>query len=93
MSFGLTREQIEEEHTTLIDEVIDDSPTDSTGRFAMYLKDRLPCNFGQENMGNLASFLESILQRDPRSRQSAAALLQHESHRLEPVILWEVSYN
>jgi serine/threonine-protein kinase SRPK3 len=43
--FDLTREQIEHEHTALIDEVIDDGST-YTGRFATYLMDRLQSDFG-----------------------------------------------
>lgn len=82
MFFSLTREQVEHEHKTLIDMIIDDG---SMYRgFAAYLMDRLPSDFGPENMRNLASFLESMLQRDPQSRKSAAVLLQHPFPAGEP---------
>lgn len=74
MSFGLTSEQIDEEHYTLINEVIDDDPEHR--RFTTYLKDKLP-HFREEDVVNLAAFLGSMLQRDPHSRKSTTALLRH----------------
>lgn len=75
MSFGLTREQIDEEHYTLINKVIDDDPANNRC-FTAYLKEKLP-HCREEDVMSLVSFLGSMLQRDLHSRKSTTALLCH----------------
>ena len=75
-TFGLTAEQIDEEHLYLIGQVLDKN--NQTGdTFTQYLTDRLPADFGAENLERLASFLSGMLQEKAQKRMSTAELLRH----------------
>jgi serine/threonine protein kinase len=69
-TFCLTKEQIDEDHEDLISETLDNNNS-----FSTYLSERLPSDFGTENSRRLASFLHSMLQRDPGARKSTTDLL------------------
>ncbi|KAL4941127.1 hypothetical protein BDV06DRAFT_7650 [Aspergillus oleicola] len=73
-AFGLTREEIDKEHHSLISQILCLSGQRNQD-FTGYLKDRLPNNFGAENVRNLASFLLLMLQTSPQRRPSAKSLL------------------
>jgi serine/threonine-protein kinase SRPK3 len=75
-SFGLTTEQIDKEHSFLIDKVLGKNG-EMHERFTNHLKDRLPSDFGAENIQHLTSFLLSMLQRDPQKRKSTTELLNY----------------
>ncbi|KAI9847584.1 MAG: hypothetical protein M1837_002158 [Sclerophora amabilis] len=75
-SFGLTKEQINEEHKNLIRQILDDDNV-MHDSFDAYLSERLPSDFGTESSQSLASFLRSMLQRDPHARKPTAELLRH----------------
>ncbi|KOC12557.1 hypothetical protein AFLA70_215g002400 [Aspergillus flavus AF70] len=75
-TFGLTAEQIDEEHLYLIGQVLDKN--NQTGdTFTQYLTDRLSADFGAENLERLASFLSGMLQEKAQKRMSTAELLRH----------------
>ncbi|KAL5362194.1 serine protein kinase [Aspergillus floccosus] len=62
--FGLTREKIDKEHDSLISQrFCVDGQRDQ--KFAAYLKERLPDDFGAENARSLASSLLLMLQVSP----------------------------
>ncbi|KAL4968651.1 serine protein kinase [Aspergillus stella-maris] len=46
-------------------------------KFASYLRERLPTDFGEENTKKLANFLWSALQERPEDRESTTGLLNH----------------
>lgn len=73
-AFGLTREEIDKEHETLISQIL---CLNSQGdqELTRYLTDRLPNDFGAENVRNLTSFLLLMLQISPQRRLSAKSLL------------------
>ncbi|OJI81370.1 hypothetical protein ASPTUDRAFT_32781 [Aspergillus tubingensis CBS 134.48] len=73
-TFGITREDIDNDHCILIEKRLGSNNQDA--EFAEYLRERLPENFGAENVESLASFLLCILQIDPRERLSAKELLR-----------------
>ncbi|BCS12688.1 hypothetical protein ALUC_50734A [Aspergillus luchuensis] len=73
-TFGITREEIDNDHGILIEKRLGSNNQD--GDFAEYLRERLPENFGAKNAESLASFLLLMLQIDPRERLSAEQLLQ-----------------
>ncbi|GLA95652.1 hypothetical protein AtubIFM61612_008502 [Aspergillus tubingensis] len=54
-TFGITREEIDNDHCTLIEKRL--SLNNQDADFADYLRERLPENFGAENAESLASFL------------------------------------
>ncbi|KAI2852127.1 hypothetical protein CBS147321_2583 [Aspergillus niger] len=74
-TFGIPKEEINKEHLKLIDEKL----SDPAGRaeFAAYLADRLPDDFGAENVQVLAKFLLLMLQVSPGERPSTKVLLDH----------------
>jgi serine/threonine-protein kinase SRPK3 len=74
-SFGLTAEQIDSEHKALIDKIHDEREV--LKNFTTCLKEKLASDFGTDNVRSLASFLMSMLQRDPRSRKPTTALLEN----------------
>lgn len=74
-SFGLTAEEIDSEHKALIDKIHDKK--EMLKFFTACLKEKLASDFGTHNVQSLASFLMSMLQRDPRSRKSTTALLEN----------------
>lgn len=45
--------------------------------FAMYIRDRIPTDFGPEDTEKLADFLWSMLQERAEDRKSTAELLNH----------------
>lgn len=45
--------------------------------FAIYVSERLPTGFGEENTKQLADFLWSALQECPEDRRSTTELLNH----------------
>lgn len=71
-AFGLTREEIDQDHETLISQIL---CLNRDQEFTGYLTDRLPDDFGAENVQNLASFLLLMLQISPQRRLSAKSLL------------------
>ncbi|PYH88660.1 serine protein kinase [Aspergillus ellipticus CBS 707.79] len=74
--FGLSAEQIDHEHLSLIGGLLDgDGQINET--FVKHLTDRLPPDFGAENIQHLASFLGLMLQQDPLKRMSTVELLKH----------------
>ncbi|KAL4733021.1 kinase-like domain-containing protein [Aspergillus similis] len=75
-TFGLSAEQINEEHLGLISQMLNENGQMDEA-FVKHLKDRLPPNFGARNIHCLASFLWSMLQQDPQKRMSTAELLSH----------------
>jgi len=50
---------------------------DGEQKFALYIRERLPTDFGLENSEKLARFLWSTLQEHPEDRKSATELLNH----------------
>lgn len=46
-------------------------------KFAAYISERLPNDFGTENVVQLAHFLWSMLQESPQDRKPTTALLHH----------------
>ena len=46
-------------------------------KFAIYISERLPTDFGKENTEKLANFLWSALQERPEDRESTTGLLNH----------------
>lgn len=46
-------------------------------KFAIHLRERIPTDFGQEDMEKLADFLWSMLQECAEDRKSTAELLSH----------------
>ncbi|RDK45516.1 serine protein kinase [Aspergillus phoenicis ATCC 13157] len=74
-TFGIPKEEVNKEHLKLIDEKL----SDPAGRaeFAAYLADRLPDDFGAENVQGLAKFLLLMLQVSPGERPSTKVLLDH----------------
>lgn len=46
-------------------------------RFAIYVSERLPTGFGEEDAERLADFLWSALQECPEDRRSTTELLNH----------------
>ncbi|RAQ48421.1 hypothetical protein AFGD_008417 [Aspergillus flavus] len=75
-TFGLTAEQIDKEHLYLIGQVLDKN--NQTGdTFTQYLTDRLPADFGAENLERLVSFISGMLQENAQQRMSTAELLRH----------------
>jgi serine/threonine protein kinase len=74
-SFGLTAEKIDSEHKALIDKIHDER--EMLKNLTACLKGKLAPDFGTDNVRSLASFLMSMLQRDPRSRKSTTALLDN----------------
>lgn len=74
-TFGLTRDDIDNNHCSLIDQRLDSNSLRNE-KFRGHLRDRLPDNFGAESLEALASFLLLVLQIDPRERLPAKDLLQ-----------------
>ncbi|KAL4999226.1 kinase-like protein [Aspergillus recurvatus] len=74
-TFGLTREEIDNDHCSLISQRLD-SNSQRDEDFTGYLRERLPNNFGAESVESLASFLLLMLQISPRERLLARDLLQ-----------------
>ncbi|KAL3430863.1 kinase-like domain-containing protein [Aspergillus tetrazonus] len=74
-TFGLTRDDIDNNHCSLIDQRLDSNSLRNE-KFRGHLRDRLPDNFGAESLEALASFLLLMLQIDPRERLPAKDLLQ-----------------
>lgn len=73
-TFGLTAEQIDQEHLYLVDQMLDkNGQMDKC--FIEYLTDRLPSDFGAGNIQHLASYLVLMLQRDPQRRLTTTKLL------------------
>jgi len=75
-SFGLTTKQINEGHERLLHKVVDDEDQLHQG-FKAHLSERLPPDFGVENLQHFALFLRSMLQEDPQARISTTQLLSH----------------
>ncbi|GJP87703.1 threonine ammonia-lyase, biosynthetic [Aspergillus niger] len=74
-TFGLTREEIDNDHSSFIEQRLG-SNNQKNGDFKLYLRDRLPEKFGAENIETLTSFLSLMLQKDPRDRLQAEKLLR-----------------
>jgi serine/threonine protein kinase len=75
-TFGVTAESINEEHESLIREIIDNDDHDPE-IFSNYLRQRLPSSFCEKDIQLFAAFLRSMLQTNPRQRISSARLLRH----------------
>ncbi|BCS14328.1 serine protein kinase [Aspergillus luchuensis] len=73
-TFGIRREEVNKEHLELIEERL----SDSTGQagFAAYLAERLPDNFGAENVQHMAKFLLLMLRVNREERWCTKDLLQ-----------------
>lgn len=82
-TFGLSAEQIDEEHICLINQLLD-GDSYMNGTFMKHLTDRLPPNFGAKNVQRLASLLWLMLERDPQKRMSTASLLD------QPLLIEEI---
>ncbi|GKZ35375.1 hypothetical protein AbraIFM66950_006003 [Aspergillus brasiliensis] len=72
-TFGIPREEVNQEHLELIDERLSD-PAGLAG-FAGYLAERLPGDFGAENAQRLAMFLLLMLRVNREERPSTEDLL------------------
>ncbi|OJD14707.1 CMGC/SRPK protein kinase [Emergomyces pasteurianus Ep9510] len=75
-SFGLTAEQIDEELTYHINQLFDENDQ-MHENFTKHLTDRLPSDFGVENVQHLVSFLSLMLQQNPQRRMPTTKLLNH----------------
>lgn len=75
-TFGLSAEQLDEEHIYLISQLLDDDGHINE-TFIKHLTDRLAPDFGAKNIQRLASLLWLMLQQDPTKRTSTAKLLRH----------------
>lgn len=73
-TFLLTAEQIDEEHIYHIDRVLNQD-SQMNKDFISYMTERLPSDFGAENIQRLTSFLSLMLQKDPQRRTPATKLL------------------
>ncbi|RJE23790.1 Serine protein kinase [Aspergillus sclerotialis] len=73
-TFGLSAEQIDEEHIYLISQLLDGNGY-MNETFVKHLTDRLPPDFGAKNVQRLASLLWLMLERDPEKRMPTAKLL------------------
>ncbi|RAL01818.1 kinase-like protein [Aspergillus ibericus CBS 121593] len=74
-TFGLTREEVDSDHCSLIRQRLESNSL-SDENLTRYLRDRLPNKFGAESAEALTSFLSLMLQRNPRERLPARDLLQ-----------------
>ncbi|KLJ08549.1 hypothetical protein EMPG_16024 [Blastomyces silverae] len=75
-TFGLTAEQIDKEHIYQMSQLLDENGQMGE-TFTKHLTDRLPSDFGAENIQHLALFLSLMLQQNPEMRMPAAGLLNH----------------
>ncbi|RHZ73682.1 hypothetical protein CDV55_106006 [Aspergillus turcosus] len=75
-TFGLTAEEVDEEHINLISQLLGEDGH-LHENCTKYLMDRLPSDFGTENIQHLASFLSLMLQSDPQRRMLTTNLLKH----------------
>ncbi|GIJ97978.1 hypothetical protein Aspvir_000086 [Aspergillus viridinutans] len=75
-TFGLTAEEVDQEHINLISQLLGENDHLHES-FTKYLMDRLPSDFGAENIQRLASFLWLMLRPDPQKRISTTKLLNH----------------
>lgn len=75
-TFGLSAEQLDEEHLQLISQLLDGNGH-MNETFVKHLTDRLPPDFGAQNIQHLASLLWLMLQQDPTKRTTTAKLLSH----------------
>ncbi|KAE8327707.1 kinase-like domain-containing protein [Aspergillus sergii] len=66
-TFSLTASQIDKEHIFLIEQVLDKN-NQAGDTFTKYLTDRLPADFGVQNIERLASFLSGMLQENAQKR-------------------------
>lgn len=74
-TFGITREDIDNDHCSLINQRLD-SNSQSDEKFRQYLREKLPDTFAAEDVEALASFLSLMLRINPRKRLPARDLLQ-----------------
>ncbi|KAL4890865.1 serine protein kinase [Aspergillus ambiguus] len=74
--FGLTREEIDDDHHCLIDQRVGSNSQRDDENFTEYLRERLPDNFGAGNVESFASCLSLMLQNVPHKRLPARELLQ-----------------
>ncbi|PLB51214.1 serine protein kinase [Aspergillus steynii IBT 23096] len=72
-SFGCTVDEVHGILRSLIHELFEHG----NQKFAVYISERLPADFGKENSEKFANFLWSMLQERPEDRESAAELLSH----------------
>ncbi|KZF23983.1 serine protein kinase [Xylona heveae TC161] len=69
--FGLTADKVKQDLRSLMNEFF----ANGSQGFSVYLSERLPPDFGAENLTQLTSFLWSMLQRDPQDRKTTTELL------------------
>jgi serine/threonine-protein kinase SRPK3 len=75
-TFGLTAEEVDQEHIRLISQLLHEEAS-SHEIFTKHLMDRLPPDFRAEDIQRLASFLSSMLRPDPQTRMSTTEILKH----------------
>ncbi|KAI9926334.1 hypothetical protein MW887_004098 [Aspergillus wentii] len=69
---GLTPEEVDQGHLDRVDRILQ---TDAS--FTQHLTERLPSDFGTENIQQLSSLLLLMLQKNPKQRVSTGDLLCH----------------
>ncbi|KAJ5773606.1 hypothetical protein N7457_008502 [Penicillium paradoxum] len=72
-SFGCTIDEVHGILRSLMHELFEQG----NQKFAIYISERLPADFGKENTEKLANFLWSALQERPEERESTTRLLNH----------------
>lgn len=72
-AFGCTVEEIHRAWGSRIHKLVEDG----SQKFAVYISEKLPDDFGTENVQQLAHFLWSMVQECPQDRKSTAVLLNH----------------
>ncbi|KAJ5121243.1 uncharacterized protein N7515_009204 [Penicillium bovifimosum] len=73
LAWGCTTDEVHELLRSLMRKLFENG----NQRFAVYLSERLPTDFGKENTEQLANLLWSTLQERPEDRESTARLLNH----------------
>lgn len=72
-SFGCSVDEVHRNVESVTQKLIENG----SQKFAAYNSEKLPNNFGIENVAQLAYFLWSMLQENPQNRKPTTALLDH----------------